>query len=235
METTNQIEERVLDFKHDIRNPLYIAKSLIETHIEYLEALSSSSTAVPSHRTKIILKKSIREIDRVLETIRRLNQMAIGCVAQSAVEQVCVKEILRRITSALRAGRYLDHLILVESIASDLPKLNANLVDLEEIFFNLIVNAAQATREGGQLTIRAFTHPKPTEAILISFQDTGCGISEEALPHIFEPFYTGRSEKGGVGFGLYIVKQLVERNGGKISVQSKKGQGTTFTLEFPQK
>ncbi|MBI4394593.1 MAG: HAMP domain-containing histidine kinase [Candidatus Omnitrophica bacterium] len=241
MENTKQLEKQVLDFKHDIRNPLYIAKSLIEVHLEYLNGGESEAQNVSSiNKTKTILQKSIKEIDRVLQTIRRLNQIAKG-TRHLETQAVSIKEILSWTVRALQESRCLDHLLLVESIPLDLPKVNVNLVDLEEIFFNLIVNAVQAVRERGRLTISATRHcdassvtmPRNDGCIMISFEDTGCGIPKDALPYIFEPFYTGRADKGGVGFGLYIVKQLVERNGGRISVESQYGVGTTFTLSFP--
>lgn len=236
MGTTSKMDEQVLDLKHDIRNPLYIVKSLIETHLEQLELVSEAKIPPVNSKTGVVLRKSLKEIDRALGIIRRLNQIAKESrksKQNGKSQRVCVKEILYRVTAALKAGHYLQHVRLVEFIPSDLPPLEAQPLDLEEIFFNLISNAAQAMIDGGQLTIEARFQPEPAPAVVVSFEDTGHGISEEALPYIFEPFYTSRVEKGGVGFGLYIVKQLVERNGGQITVESRPSVGTTFTLTFP--
>ena len=70
------------------------------------------------------------------------------------------------------------------------------------------------------------------DKVIITIQDTGPGISKNQLNHIFEPFYTTKSS--GTGLGLYVVKQLVEKNGGKIKVSSKEGFGATFSLIFSQ-
>ena len=228
-----QVDEHLLDFKHDIRNPLYSAKSLIESHLEYLKSSHENHQKI-SEKTRKVLSRSKKAIEQALKIIHKLNGLSVSPSEQSDNQMVCIKEILHRVLEALSGARYLEHLLVVKSIASDLPPIVVNLVDLEEIFFNLIINAAQATQQGATLFIHAVYQMDPS-SMIISFRDTGCGISEEALPYIFEPFYTGRSEKGGVGFGLYIVKQLVERNKGRISVESKVGRGTVFTLHFPIK
>lgn len=231
MGNQNSIAEHVSNFRHDIRNPLYIAKSLIETHLEYLE--SSEEKATLFEKTKTVLSKSVKSIDRVLNILQRMNQLAVSPTKNSAGHCVSIKHVLDHILKALSEAHYLDHLLLIKSIPGDLPLLEVHLTDLEEVFFNLIVNASQATQKGGRLWIEALFNDSYKEpAITLLFKDTGCGISEEAMPYIFEPFCTGRAHEGGVGFGLYIVKQLVERNGGTISVESHVGQGTTFQLIF---
>ena len=239
MGDTTDVDDRILDLKHDIRNPLYVVKNLIETHLEFLEERPGNSEDLALVKTKLVLRKCAKHIERVFQTIRRLNEIAHNGRSNGSTSHlkspVFLQEIVHRVTKALKEGRYLEHLLLVESMTSDLPEVEANLLDLEEIFFNLIVNAAQATIPGGRLTIEAHLQLEPIPAVRISFEDTGHGISEDALPYIFEPFYTSRPDEGGVGFGLYIVKQLVERNRGQIMVTSKANVGTTFALIFPVK
>jgi signal transduction histidine kinase len=93
---------------------------------------------------------------------------------------------------------------------------------------NLTQNALRAMPDGGQLTIRiAPANP----GVQITVTDTGCGIEQSKLPHIFERFYKGKD--GGLGLGLAIVKELVEAHNGKISVTSTFGKGTCFLLQLP--
>ena len=141
-----------------------------------------------------------------------------------------VKEIIQNVVSSLKAERYLDHVILIECLPSDLPKVRINATDLEEIFYNLIINAAQAMLQGGKLIIDASSQD---ENLIVSFHDTGYGIPEEVLPYVFEPFYAEKTGGSKSVSGLSIVKELMERNGGQISIQSKPLHGTTVTLIFP--
>lgn len=186
-------EERLLSFRHDVGNSLYAVKTLIESHLQYLEA-SKESLAMTRMKTKRILSKSAKTIDRVINVIRKLNELSISPQEPQLGEVVCVKEILEHVLEALAGAHYLENLNVVKWVPHDLPPLHINLIDLEEIFFNLIVNASQATQKGDCLEIEV-RHQKGESRVVISFRDTGRGISEEALPYIFEPFYTERVDE----------------------------------------
>ena len=95
---------------------------------------------------------------------------------------------------------------------------------------NLLLNAVQAMRTGGILTIRTSVEGG---YCLVQIRDTGCGISPSVLPRIFDPFFTTKKEGEGTGLGLSVSLGIVERHGGKISVESEVGKGTTFTLWIP--
>jgi signal transduction histidine kinase len=99
---------------------------------------------------------------------------------------------------------------------------------LKRVLINLIQNAVQAMPKGGSLNINAKC--KDTYAY-ISVRDTGEGITEEVKSKLFTPLFTTKSK--GQGFGLAVVKRLVEGQGGKISFESEKGKGTTFTVRLP--
>ena len=99
-----------------------------------------------------------------------------------------------------------------------------------QILFNIIRNAGQAIGERGAITISA---AQENSKLKIDIKDTGPGIPQDKLEEIFNPFYTTKDPGKGTGLGLFIVRQVVERNDGKISVASEVGKGTTFTLTFP--
>jgi signal transduction histidine kinase len=106
--------------------------------------------------------------------------------------------------------------------------------DLYQIIFNLVENGIKYNTPGGKLTVTLY---REEENAVIAVKDTGVGIPEESVGHVFERFYRvdkARARKtGGSGLGLSIVRNMVERNGGQISLESKVGEGSLFTLRFP--
>lgn len=111
-----------------------------------------------------------------------------------------------------------------------MPRIKLDLTFLKRILVNLVTNAVQAMPNGGILTIKAFPQD---DNIVITVKDTGMGIPDEVKPKIFQPLMTTKSK--GQGFGLPVVKRLVEAQGGTISLESKVGEGTEFKLVFPKR
>jgi signal transduction histidine kinase len=109
-----------------------------------------------------------------------------------------------------------------------LPKIKLDTTFLKRIPVNLAANAVQAMPDGGKLTIKA---SKQNGNIQITVADTGVGIPDEIKPKIFQPLMTTKSK--GQGFGLAVVKRLVEAQGGTIAFESKVGKGTKFIITFP--
>jgi len=100
---------------------------------------------------------------------------------------------------------------------------------LQQVFFNLAVNAFRATAPGRKLTI--VVNQRDAGTLAVEFRDQGCGIAEEEINRIFQPGYSGSNK--GPGLGLAVCKRIVEQHGGRLSVLSARGVGSTFTLEFP--
>ena len=127
----------------------------------------------------------------------------------------------------------LEKIEFAQNIPTDLPPLKVDRRHLEEILFNLIVNACQALKAVPRDTAKSkieISAAQQNGHINIAISDNGPGIPSDRLKKIFEPFFTTKEE--GTGLGLYIVKQLVEKNSGKIFVQSECGKGTVFSLKF---
>ncbi len=108
-----------------------------------------------------------------------------------------------------------------------------NASQIQQAFTNLLVNAAEALSGQGRITIKSWRDSASGRAA-VSFADTGCGIPAESLGQIFEPFFTTKQEGHGTGLGLAIVYGIVERHGGTIKVDSRLGEGTTFTVWLPE-
>jgi signal transduction histidine kinase len=121
----------------------------------------------------------------------------------------------------------------------------ADPAQLEQVLMNLVVNARDAMPKGGQLTIAtsqtcwrkaepsAPADLRPGKYVLLSVQDTGTGMDAEMQRHLFEPFFSTKGRRRGIGLGLSIVYAIVKQSHGDIEVDSEPGQGTTFRIYFP--
>ncbi len=121
---------------------------------------------------------------------------------------------------------------IVKNLAQGLPPVMADIQQLNHLFLNIILNAAQAMDSRGQMTL---TTRLSTDGrwIQIEIADTGPGIPEHIRSRIFEPFFTTKEEGKGTGLGLSLVYGIVENHEGRIDVQSDLGVGTTFIVELP--
>ena len=101
---------------------------------------------------------------------------------------------------------------------------------MQQVLLNLIINAIDAMEMGNQITL---TTGISNNRVWLSCSDTGTGISEENLVHIFDPFFTTKPPGEGTGLGLHLARTTLDEYGGNISVISKEGIGSTFTIDFP--
>jgi two-component system NtrC family sensor kinase len=115
-----------------------------------------------------------------------------------------------------------------------LPLLMLDATLVKQVFFNIINNARQAMSEGGRLQISTalLKNTFHDDMVEISFSDSGVGIKKDDLQNVFNPFFTTKDGEGGVGIGLAIVQDIVNRHNGEIKVESEEGAGTTFAIRF---
>lgn len=135
--------------------------------------------------------------------------------------------------------KLVDHHFMIHSIRREIAigdKPAWTVCDpsqIEQALIALEINAVEAMDDGGAFRLE-MTEDAATDSIRITISDTGTGIRDEDLPHIFEPFYTTKQEGKGTGLGLAVVYGIVERHGGTVQVQTALGAGTTFILQFPK-
>lgn len=208
---------------HELRNPL----GLIKGSAYFLDMVIPKTNPEVQEALRILIR-GIAKSERIIESLLGFARPDILSLQTVEVNH-CVQEALADITipESVRVEQKLD---------PSLAPIKADPGQLELILGNLMLNAIQAMPTGGRLTIRTFTRPPPDEAqgsswIAVQIEDTGIGIPEENLHRLFEPLFTTRAD--GIGLGLAIVKTLVERHHGKIEVQSRVGQGSTFTILLP--
>ncbi|MBI5633914.1 MAG: HAMP domain-containing protein [Nitrospirae bacterium] len=212
------IGELASNVAHEINNPL--------TSIIGFAELSKEDDDIESIRMSldIIEKESLRARDIVKQLLgfARKKPLHLTEVDINAV----VKEVVVFSSSQTRMGK-----VRVTEEYSSIPTTTGDIDQLKQVFLNIITNAIHAMPDGGGLAIRTFTMG---EYILISFSDTGQGISREVRHRIFEPFFSTKKEKG-TGLGLSISYRIIQDHLGRIDVESESGKGTTFTVRLPQK
>jgi len=127
--------------------------------------------------------------------------------------------------------------IAVDKQIDSVPVVIANGNQIQQVLLNLLINARQAMHDGGRIVI-ALTHDENADAVDLLVRDNGCGIPQEKLRRIFEPYFTTKqgpdaSGKGGTGLGLSSCRDIIEAHKGKIRLESTVGKGTAFTIKLP--
>ncbi|HYX40046.1 MAG TPA: ATP-binding protein, partial [Pyrinomonadaceae bacterium] len=133
-------------------------------------------------------------------------------------------------TVRLLSRYYTAGSVILKREYGQLPLVDCYAGQLNQVWMNLLVNAAQAVGGAGEVSIKT---KLAGDAVVVRVSDTGCGIAPEHLKHIFDPFFTTKPVGEGTGLGLSISYGIIERHGGAISVESVQGQGTTFTITLP--
>ena len=214
---------------HEIRSPLFVIKAHAETLLEQIEkgAYEKLSEIERKDRIKRLLKKTIEQSERITDIAHRLTDFSKPAPEKEIAGLVALDEVVQNVFSFVEHGLRVNNIKTKKELAPRIT-IQVNRKHLEQILLNLVINVAQALeKKHGEIKIEASEKKGKVE---ICVSDTGPGIPADKIPHIFEPFFT--TKHSGTGLGLYITKQLVERNRGKISVVSELGQGTTFLLEF---
>ena len=208
----------VASLAHEINNPLQALRS-------GFSLLLSDQESQDKHQR--YLEVANREVERLIAIVERV----LGVVRPSGEHLTsCDVNGLLDETLLLLGKRLEDGKVVVQRHSEpDLPPIEARAGELNQVFINLILNALHAMPESGTLTVE--TRWEGADQVRITFSDTGLGIPEEDLPHMFEPFFTTRAD--GSGLGLATSYSIVERYGGRIEVESVEGAGSTFSVVLP--
>lgn len=216
----------VINVSHELRTPLTAIKGFAETLEGRLEGEDKGYASIIHRNTDRLI-----EIVQDLLTLAQINEKGASMQVEKTDLRILAENVLK-----LFGDKAANKGVVLELKAEDgLPPLEGDPFQLEQMFINLIDNAVKCTEKG---TIIVSLAAKGRDIVIV-VQDTGIGIPEEHLPNIFERFYMvdkSRTKKlGGTGLGLSIVKHIVLAHRGKISVRSRIGEGTAFTIELPFK
>ncbi|HME46242.1 MAG TPA: ATP-binding protein [Syntrophorhabdales bacterium] len=221
---------------HEINNPL----AVIGEKVGWIRDLLTEEDLGHSTNLKEI-DDAARSVQAQVERARKVTHRFLGFARrmEPVREQVDVNRTLNDTVELLgNESRYRNIDIQME-LDPNLPRLLSDASQLQQVFINIINNAIDAidgvidpSRRGGKIQIRTALLSKTNE-ILIEISDDGPGISKENIGKIFDPFFTTKEVGKGTGLGLSIVYSIIEKLGGRVTVASKNGKGTTFAISFP--
>ncbi len=216
---------------HEINNPLASMLGWAQLGQEMIE----------KKKAKAEEKECLNTIKRYLQTIvhgvrrcRVVTESLLKISRQMDLSETVLVDINQVIEDTFVLIQYQTRFRNIEIkkiFASDLPKLKVNLGQLQQVFSDLISNAALAMPKGGKLSI--ITSNKDGKFAEVKIIDTGCGIPGEHLDKVFDPFFTTRKTGQGMGLGLSVAYGIIKQHGGIIEVESKEGFGSTFTVRLP--
>ena len=210
---------------HEIRNPLVA----IRTFTQLLPERYND----PEFR-EVFQALALKEVDRICGLINDLLSFARPSKPNVAAENV--NDVVDNIVRILETQAKEKDMAIVREFSDSLPKVWIDREQMKQVFMNLILNAIQAMTEGGSIRVATRTvlrsGAEPTgEFVQVEVRDSGIGIPEENLQHIFDPFFTSKDE--GCGLGLAVSYQIVKEHGGFVTVESTVGKGTAFFVHVP--
>jgi PAS domain S-box-containing protein len=217
--------ELTASLAHEIKQP--ISASVMNAHT-CLKWLVRDQPEIQEARESAA--RMIGDVTRASEIINRTSSLFKKGETQRY--PVDVNEIIREMIELLRSEANRCSLSIHTELATDLPKINADRVQLQQVLMNLMLNAIDAMNEmssGGKLTIKS--QRNPDDQLLISVCDTGVGLTPQSEDKIFEAFFTTKPQ--GTGMGLSISRSIIESHGGRLWATSTPGQGTTFQFTLP--
>jgi signal transduction histidine kinase len=211
---------------HEINNPLAAVMNLlflVQTTPQLPEA---------AHRY-------VEMADNELKRIAHITRQTLGFYRESSAPTAFLLVTLLNSVMDLLQAKMVSTQVVVESQCDDLLQISATFGELRQVIANLVLNSLDALGEDGRVTLRACRSRNPLDGssrIRITVADNGQGISAEALPRIFEPFFTSKGATGN-GLGLWVAKQIIEKHAGSIWVRSRtcEPHGTTFSIVLPER
>lgn len=175
------------------------------------------------------------DLDLIIHETKRVSEIVRGLLdfsreGPSLKAPLDVNEVVERTLRLLSNQKVMEHFNIEKQLAPNLPAVNADSNQLQQVFLNIALNAGGAMRPGGTMTIA--TEAKAGE-VVVTIRDTGIGIPREHLEHIFDPFFSTKPVGKGTGLGLSVSFGIIQRHGGTIEVESEEGKGTTVSISLP--
>lgn len=211
------IGELASGIAHEIKNPLAGIGAAIQV-------LSEEFNLRTIHRE--VVDEIMQQLERLNKTTKDL--LSFARLAEPRFLMGDLNEVIDKASFFIRKQAEEWDVRIREELKVDIPRILLDPEQMQQVFLNIMLNAIQAMPEGGELYIRTWQEKDTVE---VAFKDTGKGIPKEQFRKIFSPFFTTRHQ--GTGLGLSICRNIVEKHGGHIKVESEPGKGTRFTVTLP--
>ena len=176
------------------------------------------------------LSRILKDAERCRDTVKELLVFARQTRQEKQFHDI--NKALSRTLFLLEKQVLFQNILIETRLSADIPLVLGDIQQLNHVFMNIILNAAQAMDGRGKLTIATNLSPD-SQKVIVEISDTGPGIPEDVLPHVFEPFYTTKEEGKGTGLGLSLAYGIVESHQGRIMARNNPDQGSVFVIELP--
>jgi len=215
---------------HEVNNPL---ASIAEKAGWMKDLLAEEDLAASANFAEF--NESVDKIEQHVARARKIIHNLLGFARrmEPAKEKINVNNLLDETIGFLENEAKYVNIRIKKQYTDNVPIITSDLSQVQQVVLNLLNNAIDAIGRDGTVTVSAAYHQK-TDEVEINVADTGPGIAEHELNKIFDPFFTTKEVGKGTGLGLSISYSIIEKLGGKLKVQSKVGQGTTFTIILPK-
>lgn len=207
---------------HEINNPL--TGVLTFSHL----LLRKTPPGTPDHEDLDVI---VRETTRCRKIVKELLDFARE--TKSERQPSDLNKVIRDTVSLVQNQVSFQNVQVETELDGDLPLVPMDTNEMQQVFTNLTLNAAEAMPDGGTITIRTSRNSDPN-CVMATVTDTGMGIPEENLSKIFDPFFTTKEAGMGTGLGLAVTYGIIQRHEGTIEVESEISKGTTFTIRLPR-
>jgi two-component system NtrC family sensor kinase len=208
---------------HEINNPL--GGILIYSYL----VLEDTPKDSPHYEN---LKKIVKETTRCKDIVKGLLEFARPKEPETILTDI--HDLLEKSLSLMERQALFQNIRIERAYAPNVPRIIVDAAQLQQVFMNIILNAAEAMNGNGTLTLKTIVDEK-AGTLAIGFTDTGHGIKEADMKHLFEPFFSTKDVGKGTGLGLAISYGIVQKHKGSIEVSSQPGKGATFTVKLPLK
>jgi two-component system NtrC family sensor kinase len=214
---------------HEINNPLAIIRQEAEWMQLLLKKLEGRDVKEIAELAGSV-HQIVEQVDRCTEITRNLLDFARK--RDPVIQAVEVNRVIEDMTRLVEKEARHNNITIVRQYDQELPAILSDAPQLRQVILNFLTNATHAIGRDGVITIT--TRPGGNGEVDIAIRDTGCGIPEENLPKIFDPFFSTKPAGQGTGLGLSICHGIIQRLGGRIKVASRVGEGTEFTITLPR-